>query len=164
MNAGRSLRVGVGYDSHKFAEGRKLILGGVQIPHTLGLAGHSDADAISHAITDAILGAAALGDIGTHFPPSRAEWKDADSLMMLAFATKLVGEQGYTVNNVDVTVVCEEPKIGPHVAAIRDKLAGALGIAVSDISVKGKTNEGMGWIGRGEGIAAIAVALIERNT
>ena len=164
MNAGRPLRVGVGYDSHKFAEGRKLILGGVQIPHTLGLAGHSDADAISHAITDAILGAAALGDIGTHFPPSRAEWKDADSLMMLAFATKLVGEQGYAVNNVDVTVVCEEPKIGPHVAAIRDKLAGALGIAVSDISVKGKTNEGMGWIGRGEGIAAIAVALIERNT
>ena len=154
------MRVGIGYDSHRFADGRKLILGGVEIPHAKGLTGHSDADAVAHAITDAMLGAAALGDIGTHFPPSDDQWKDADSLKLLAHANVLLEERGYQVVNVDVTVICEEPKIGPHVAAMREKLATTLGIGTKHVSVKGKTNEGMGWIGRGEGIATIATVLI----
>ncbi|HEX6557827.1 MAG TPA: 2-C-methyl-D-erythritol 2,4-cyclodiphosphate synthase [Longimicrobiales bacterium] len=154
------MRVGIGYDSHRFAEGRRLILGGVEIPHERGLAGHSDADAVAHAITDAMLGAAALGDIGTHFPPSAAEWKDANSLDLLGRASVLLEERGYQVINVDVTVICEAPRIGPYVAAMREKLAGTLGIGVKHVSVKGKTNEGMGWIGAGEGIATIATVLI----
>ena len=154
------MRVGIGYDSHRFADGRKLILGGVEIPHSKGLTGHSDADAVAHAITDAMLGAAALGDIGTHFPPSDNQWKDADSLKLLAHASVLLEERGYQVVNVDVTIICEEPKIGPHATAMREKLAATLGIGTKHVSVKGKTNEGMGWIGRGEGIAAIATVLI----
>lgn len=154
------MRIGIGYDSHRFAEGRKLILGGVQIPHVQGLAGHSDADAVAHAITDAMLGAAALGDIGTHFPPSDERWRDADSLDLLRRASVLLEERGYQVVNVDVTVVCEAPRIGPHAGAMRERLAAALGIGSQHVSVKGKTNEGMGWIGRGEGIAVVATALI----
>jgi 2-C-methyl-D-erythritol 2,4-cyclodiphosphate synthase len=155
------MRIGHGYDSHRFAEGRKLILGGVDIPHERGLDGHSDADAVAHAVTDALLGAAGLGDIGRHFPPSDAEWKDADSLQLLARVVRLLEGRNYQVVNVDVTVVCEAPKIGPHAEAMQGKLAGVLGIAPDHISIKGKSNEGMGWIGRGEGIAAFAVALID---
>ena len=154
------MRIGIGYDSHRFAAGRKLVLGGVEIPFELGLQGHSDADAVAHAITDAMLGAAALGDIGAHFPPSDAEWKDADSLDLLKRASVLLEERGYQVVNVDVTVICEQPKIGPHVVAMRERLAASLGIGSKHVSVKGKTNEGMGWIGRGEGIATIATVLI----
>lgn len=154
------MRIGIGYDSHRFADGRKLILGGVEIPHAHGLAGHSDADAVAHAITDALLGAAALGDIGTHFSPSDERWRDADSLELLRRAGVMLEERGYQVVNVDVTVVCEAPRIGPQVGAMREKLADALGIGTQHVSVKGKTNEGMGWIGRGEGIGVVAVALI----
>ena len=154
------MRIGIGYDSHRFADGRPLLLAGVDIPHERGLLGHSDADAVAHAVTDALLGAAALGDIGTHFPNSDAQWQDADSLELLRRANSLLEERGYQVVNVDVTVVCETPRIGPHVEAMRSNLAKAMGIGSKHVSVKGKTNEGMGWIGRNEGIAAIAVALI----
>jgi 2-C-methyl-D-erythritol 2,4-cyclodiphosphate synthase len=154
------MRVGIGYDSHRFANGRPLILGGVTIPHERGLTGHSDADAVCHAITDAMLGAAALGDIGTHFPPSDERWKNADSTELLRQTSVLLEERGYQVVNVDVTVICELPKIGPHVQAMRERLAAVLGIGTKHVSIKGKTNEGMGWIGRGEGIATMATVLI----
>lgn len=155
------MRTGIGYDSHRFAKGRKLILAGVEIDHPRGLDGHSDADAISHAVTDAMLGAAALGDIGTHFPPSDKRWKNANSLDLLKRASELLTQNHFKVINVDVTVICEEPKIGPFVAAMRTKLASTLGMHFDSISIKGKTNEGMGWIGAGEGIATIATVLIE---
>src|SRR5688572_31422025 len=113
------MRIGIGYDSHRFAEGRRLILGGVDVPHTMGLTGHSDADVVAHAITDAILGAAARGDIGTHFPPTDERWRDADSLQLLRAAVDLIAEDNYQVVNVDVTVICEEPKLGPHVPAMQ---------------------------------------------
>ena len=157
------MRVGTGYDSHRFAEGRELILGGVTIPDHAGLTGHSDGDAVAHAVIDAILGAAAAGNVGSHFPPSDATWKDADSIGLLRAATAVVAERGAYVVNVDVTVVCETPKIGPHVDAMRARLAEAMGIQTSQVSVKGKTNETMGWIGRGEGVAVHAVALIEER-
>jgi len=156
------MRIGIGYDSHRFATGRRLVLGGLEVPHPLGLAGHSDADAVAHAVTDALLGAAALGDVGTHFPPSDARWHDADSLELLRRAAGLLLAEGYTVANVDVTIVCEAPRLGPHVPAMRERLAAALGVSAGAVSVKAKTNEGMGWIGRGEGLAAMAVALVER--
>jgi 2-C-methyl-D-erythritol 2,4-cyclodiphosphate synthase len=156
------MRVGLGYDSHRFVEGRRLILGGVEIDHPLGLEGHSDADAVAHAVTDAVLGAAGLGDIGRHFPPTDAQWRRADSIQLLRRVGNLVAEQNYQVVNVDVTVVCEAPKLAPHADAMRHTLAGALGIAPRLVSVKGKSNEGMGWIGRGEGIAAMAVVLVDR--
>jgi 2-C-methyl-D-erythritol 2,4-cyclodiphosphate synthase len=154
------MRVGTGYDSHRFAEGRKLVLGGVVIPHARGLAGHSDADVVAHAVTDALLGAAGAGDIGAMFPPDRAEWEGADSIELLERAVERVREHGYRPGNVDVTVVCEAPKIGPHVEAMRARLGEALGTGPEGVSVKGKSNEGLGWIGRGEGIAALAVALV----
>jgi 2-C-methyl-D-erythritol 2,4-cyclodiphosphate synthase len=156
------MRAGIGYDSHRFAEGRRLILGGVEVPHDRGLAGFSDADAVSHAVTDALLGAAALGDIGTHFPPGDEEWRDADSIELLERAVSRVREAGFRPVNVDVTVVCEAPRLAPHIAAMRERLAGALGLENGAVSVKATTNEGMGWIGRGEGIAAMAVAVIRR--
>jgi 2-C-methyl-D-erythritol 2,4-cyclodiphosphate synthase len=156
------MRIGHGYDSHAFADGRRLILGGVEIEHDRGLEGHSDADAVAHAVTDALLGAAALGDIGRHFPPSDPQWKDADSLKLLAHAVRLLEGRNYQVVNVDVTVVAEEPKIGPHAPAMQERLASVLGIAPDHISVKAKSNEGLGWIGRAEGIAVFAVALIDR--
>lgn len=154
------MRVGIGYDSHRFADGRPLVLGGVTIPYERGLSGHSDADAVCHAITDALLGAAALGDIGTHFPPTDEKWKNADSTELLRLANVVLDEAGYGIVNVDVTVICEAPKIGPHVPAMRERLAAVLGIAADQISIKGKTNEGMGWIGRGEGIATMATVTI----
>jgi 2-C-methyl-D-erythritol 2,4-cyclodiphosphate synthase len=155
------MRVGVGYDSHRFEAGRRLVLGGVDIPSDTGLAGHSDADAVSHAITDAILGAAAMGDIGSHFPPDDEQWRDADSLDLLSRAVDIVGGSNYQVVNVDVTVIAEHPRIGPHVPAMRERIAAAIGIGPQHISVKGKTNEGMGWTGGGEGLAVIAVALLD---
>ncbi|HEX6070234.1 MAG TPA: 2-C-methyl-D-erythritol 2,4-cyclodiphosphate synthase [Longimicrobiaceae bacterium] len=156
------MRIGHGYDSHRFAEGRPLILGGVRIPSERGLSGHSDADAVAHAITDAILGAAGLGDIGSHFSDTDAAWKDADSLDLLSRAIHLLEGENYPVVNVDVTVVAEAPRVGPHVEAMRERLAEVLGISPRHVSVKGKSNEGMGWIGRHEGIAVLAVALIDR--
>jgi 2-C-methyl-D-erythritol 2,4-cyclodiphosphate synthase len=154
------MRVGIGYDSHRFDATRPLVLGGVEIPHAPGLAGHSDADAIAHAVIDALFGASGLGDIGTHFPPSDDAWKDADSIDLLRRATALLGETNYQVVNVDVTVICESPRIGPFVGRMRERLSDAIGIAPRHVMVKGKTNEGMGWIGRGEGIAVMAVALV----
>jgi 2-C-methyl-D-erythritol 2,4-cyclodiphosphate synthase len=156
------MRIGIGYDSHRFESGRKLVLGGRHIPHTVGLAGHSDADVVAHAITDAILGAAALGDIGTHFPPADERWRDADSITLLKIAVELAAGENYQVVNVDVTVVCEQPRLSPHIMAMREQIAQAIGIGVQHVSVKGKSNEGMGWIGRREGIAAIAVVLINQ--
>jgi 2-C-methyl-D-erythritol 2,4-cyclodiphosphate synthase len=155
------MRIGIGYDSHRFAAGRRLLLGGVEIPLAQGLAGHSDADAVLHAIIDALLGAAALGDIGSHFPPSDERWRDADSMELLQTAVLRLAEENYQVVNVDVTVICEAPRIGSHAEAMRERIAGAIGIAPRHVCVKGKTNEGMGWVGRGEGIAALAVALID---
>lgn len=155
------MRAGIGYDSHRFADGRRLVLGGVPIPHERGLAGHSDADAIAHAVTDALLGAAGLGDIGTHFPPTDERWRDADSIRLLEQAVALLRERGFTPVNIDVTVVCEAPKIAPHAPAMRARLGAALGIGPDRVSVKGKSNEGMGWIGRGEGIAAMALAVVD---
>ena len=158
-----SVRAGIGYDSHRFADDRPLVLGGVVIPDHPGLTGHSDADAVAHAVTDALLGAAGLGDIGAHFPPTDDRWKDADSLDLLGRVVAILSEKGLSPVNVDVTVICETPKIGPHVEAMRARLAEALGIAPGSVSVKGKTNEGMGWIGRGEGIAAMAMAVISQG-
>jgi 2-C-methyl-D-erythritol 2,4-cyclodiphosphate synthase len=155
------MRVGTGYDSHRFEEGRKLVLGGVHIPDHPGLKGHSDGDAVAHAVIDAILGAAAAGNVGSHFPPSDEAWKDADSMELLRRAVHVLESRNYQVVNVDVTVVCEAPRIGPWVEAMRQRLGGILRIGPSAVSVKGKTNEGMGWIGRGEGVAVHAVALID---
>jgi 2-C-methyl-D-erythritol 4-phosphate cytidylyltransferase/2-C-methyl-D-erythritol 2,4-cyclodiphosphate synthase len=158
----RAMRLGLGYDSHRFADGRPLVLGGVRIPHERGLTGHSDADAISHAITDAILGAASLGDIGRLFPDADPAWKDADSLMMLRVAVERVHAAGYRIGNIDVVVICERPKIGPYAEAMRAALAPVLQIPPGAISIKGKTNEGMDATGRGEGIVVHAVALVTR--
>ena len=156
-------RSGIGYDSHRFAEGRPLILGGVSIPHTHGLAGHSDADAVAHALTDAILGAAAAGDIGTHFPDTDPRWKGADSMALLRAACAVVAARGFRVAQVDVTVILERPRLGPHVPAMRAAVAAALGLTIDEVSVKAKTNEGLGFIGRGEGIATLAVATLEET-
>ena len=154
------MRVGIGYDSHKFAEGRKLILGGVEIPHSQGLLGHTDADAVAHALTDAILGAAGLGDIGKMFPPTDPRWRDANSIDLLRRAYLRVVESGLNFLSADITVIAEEPRLGPYVDLMRERLADAVVAGFSTVSVKAKTNEGMGWIGRGEGIAAIAVAVL----
>ena len=148
-------RVGIGYDAHRFASGRSLVLGGVEIPDEVGLEGHSDADVLTHAVIDALLGAAGLGDIGTLFPPDEERWHDAHSIDLL---TVTLGNLHGRVVNVDATLICEAPRIGPHRAEIERTLAEALSASVS---VKAKTNEGMGWIGEGEGIACFAVALLE---
>jgi len=153
-------RVGTGYDLHRLVEGRKLILGGVEIPAKRGALGHSDADVVCHAATDAILGAASLGDIGRHFPDSDARWKDASSLDLLRQAVAMVHGAGFHILNLDVVVILEQPKIGPHVEQIRAQLAGVLQILPEQVSVKGKTNEGVDAVGRGEAIAAHAVALL----
>jgi 2-C-methyl-D-erythritol 2,4-cyclodiphosphate synthase len=155
------MRVGIGYDSHRFAEGRPLVLAGVRIPDSPGLAGHSDADAVAHALTDAILGAAAAGNIGQLFPDSDPQWKDADSMELLRTAHELVRGRGQALAQADLTVITESPRLGPHLPAMAAALAGRLGLPAGAISVKAKTNEGMGFIGRGEGLAVIAVALLE---
>jgi 2-C-methyl-D-erythritol 2,4-cyclodiphosphate synthase len=159
-----AMRIGTGYDLHRLVEGRPLILGGVRIPFERGLIGHSDADAVCHAITDAILGAANLGDIGRLFPDTDPRWKDADSLALLADARERVSAAGWMVVNVDVVIIAQQPKIGPHAQALRESLAGALAISSDAISVKGKTNEGVDAIGRGEAIAVHAVALLSAQS
>jgi 2-C-methyl-D-erythritol 2,4-cyclodiphosphate synthase len=154
-------RVGLGYDSHPLVEGRRLILGGVEIEHECGLEGHSDADALAHAVTDALLGAAGLEDIGAHFPDTEERWRDADSLALLSAAVGLLAERGLAPVNVDATVVIERPKLAPHRAAMRERLSGALGLELGAVSVKATRGEGMGFVGREEGVAVLAVALVE---
>jgi 2-C-methyl-D-erythritol 2,4-cyclodiphosphate synthase len=158
-----SVATGIGWDSHRFVEGRPLMLGGVTIPHERGLAGHSDADVLAHAVTDALLGAAGLGDIGQHFPDTDERWRGADSLDLLRTVVALVGERGFAVTHVDTTVVMERPKIGPHREAIRATLAAAVGVGSEHVNVKASTGEGMGFVGRGEGAAALAVVTLVRD-
>jgi 2-C-methyl-D-erythritol 2,4-cyclodiphosphate synthase len=153
--------VGVGFDAHPFAEGRPLKLGGVSISHPRGLAGHSDGDALLHAVADALLGAAGQGTLGEHFPDGSDAWRGADSSVLLGRTAGLVGEAGFRVGNVDVVVVAEAPKFAPHAAAIRARVAQVLGVAPGRVSVRGTSSNGLGFSGRGEGIAAIAVALLE---
>ncbi|HTR89272.1 MAG TPA: 2-C-methyl-D-erythritol 2,4-cyclodiphosphate synthase [Solirubrobacteraceae bacterium] len=155
--------VGIGFDSHRLAEGRRLVLGGVEIPHERGLQGHSDADVLTHAIIDALLGAAGLGDIGEHFPDSDERFRDADSLELLARALAGLRGAGLRVVNVDCTLVAEAPRLAPHKPAIRARLAAALGLASERVNVKATTAEAMGFVGRGEGLAALAVAALERE-
>lgn len=155
------MRIGHGYDVHRLVEGRRLILGGVEIPFEKGLLGHSDADVLAHAVMDALLGAAALGDIGQLFPDSDPAYKGADSLALLRRVTAVLEEKGYRVGNVDATVLAQRPKLAPHVALMRERLASAMGIDPGQVSVKATTEEGLGFTGTGEGIAAHAVALIE---
>jgi 2-C-methyl-D-erythritol 2,4-cyclodiphosphate synthase len=157
-----ALRTGIGYDSHRFVPGGPLVLGGVEIPADVHLHGHSDGDAIAHAVTDAILGAAALGDIGALFPDSDPANRGRDSIEMLILAVARVEAAGWRVGQVDVVVVCETPRIGPHRDAMRARIAGALGSSAADVSIKGKSNEGMGFVGRGEGLACLATATILR--
>jgi 2-C-methyl-D-erythritol 2,4-cyclodiphosphate synthase len=157
------MRVGIGYDVHRFEGGRRLVLGGVEFPGEAGLAGHSDADVLLHAITDALLGACGLGDIGRHFPPEEPRWEGASSLDLLSRALALVREAGCEVGNVDATVIAERPRLAPHLAGMRERIAEALGIETSRVNVKATTNEGIGAIGRGEGIAAMAVAAVRET-
>ncbi len=157
------MRVGIGYDVHAFISGRPLMLGGVRIPYAQGLDGHSDADAVIHAVVDALLGAAALGDIGQHFPSSDARWANAPSADFLTFTRDLLAEHGWQVGNVDVTIVAERPKMAPHIPAMQAILADALAIPLADVSVKATTTDRLGFTGRGEGIAAMAIAAIERK-
>ena len=156
-------RIGQGYDVHALVPGRRLVLGGVDIPHDAGLLGHSDADALLHAITDALLGAAGLGDIGGMFPDTSPQWEGADSRILLRAATAAVRGAGWRVGNVDATVIAQAPRIGPHVAAMRANLAADRGVAGDAVNIKGKTTERLGFTGRGEGIAAEAVALLWRD-
>jgi 2-C-methyl-D-erythritol 2,4-cyclodiphosphate synthase len=153
-------RIGFGYDVHRMVEGRPLVLGGVEIPSDLGLEGHSDADVLIHAIVDALLGAAALGDIGAHFPDTDAEWQDADSRIFLESARKLIRQAGFEICNIDSTVVVEKPRLRPHILAIRSNIADVLGLDISAVSVKATTNERLGFIGEREGAAAYAVCAI----
>ena len=155
-----TLRIGEGWDIHALVAGRPLVLGGVTIPHTHGLAGHSDADALAHAITDALLGAAALGDIGRHFPDTDDAYRGADSLALLAEAARRVRAAGYEIGNLDATIVAQAPKMAPHIEAMRERLAGALGLRVGQVNVKAKTAEKLGPVGRGEAIEARAVCLL----
>ncbi len=155
--------VGIGYDSHRLIPGRKLILGGVEIPFELGLDGHSDADALAHAVIDALLGAAGLGDIGEHFPDSDDRWRDADSMAMLESVLATLSERALAVVNVNCTVLMQEPKLGPHRLAIRERLARGLGIDPARVNVKATTGEGIGFVGRGEGVAVLAIAGLAAN-
>jgi 2-C-methyl-D-erythritol 2,4-cyclodiphosphate synthase len=158
-----STHSGIGYDSHRLEAGRPLVLGGVEVPGAeRGLAGHSDADALTHAVIDALLGAAGLGDIGQHFPDTDERWQGADSLDLLSQVCVFLEEHGFTVSHVDATVICEAPKLGPHRDDMRRSLARTVGVPARRVNVKFTTNEGMGAIGRGEGIAAMAVATLER--
>jgi 2-C-methyl-D-erythritol 2,4-cyclodiphosphate synthase len=154
-------RCGIGYDLHRLAAGRKLFIGGIEVPFDRGSVGHSDGDVLSHALCDALLGAAGLGDIGTHFPDTDPRWKGASSLMFLEHARRLLDERSMRINHVDAIVICERPKLGPHFPVMRAALAKALGIAPEQINLKAKTNEGTGEIGRGEAVAAQAVVTLE---
>lgn len=162
-DANRETRVGIGYDSHRFADGGPLVLGGVSLPVGYHLAGHSDGDAIAHAVTDALLGAVAAGDIGQLFPDTDPRHRGRDSLDMLREAVARIQALGWRVENVDASVVAEKPRVAEHRAAMTNALAAALGTSLDRVSVKGKTNEGMGWIGRGEGLACIAVVGLVRE-
>ena len=155
-----STHVGIGYDSHRFSAGRPLRLGGVTIPHTHGLAGHSDGDVALHAMVDALLGAVAIGDIGTFFPDDDPQWKGADSARFVKKVIDTLQQERYAVQQVDITIIAERPKLADRIPAMRAATAKALGVEMSAVSIKAKTNEGMGWLGRGEGIAAIAVATV----
>ena len=157
-----NFRIGHGYDVHKLVEGRKLILGGAEIPHTVGLLGHSDADVLTHALMDALLGALALGDIGQLFPDNDPVYEGADSIRLLEAVMEHVRAAGYAVSNVDCTVLAQAPKLKPYIAQMRERLAAAMGVAVDQVSVKATTEEGLGFTGAKEGIAAHAVALLER--
>ena len=156
------IRIGSGFDVHAFGAGDHVVLGGVRIAHARGLLAHSDGDVVIHALCDALLGALALGDIGTHFPPSDPRWKDADSRSFLRHCALLLDQHGWTLGNADITIVCEQPRIGPHVEAMRANLAADLEAAVAQVSVKATTTETLGFTGRGEGIAAQAVVLLAR--
>ena len=158
-----SIRMGIGYDVHRFAEGRRLVLGGVTIPHERGLLGHSDADVLLHAVCDALLGAVALGDIGKHFPDTDQRWKGADSKVLLKAVVELLDERGWTVGNVDASLVLERPKIMPHVPAMQQIMAELLRVGEDAVSIKATTNERMGYVGREEGVCAYAVALVQRK-
>lgn len=155
------MRIGTGYDVHRLVEGRKLILGGVEIPHTLGLLGHSDADVLLHAIMDALLGAAALGDIGLHFPDTDEKYKGADSLKLLAAVNELIQKRGYRVVNIDATVIAQKPKLRPYIDSMRENIASTLEIDLDQINIKATTEEHLGFTGREEGISSQAVCLIE---
>jgi 2-C-methyl-D-erythritol 2,4-cyclodiphosphate synthase len=155
------MRVGLGYDVHPFVAGRPLILGGVEIPHREGLGGQSDADAVSHAVADALLGALALGDLGTHFPDTDARWKGADSLELLRRVVAMLSARGARAGNADVTVIAEEPRLALHVESMRATLAAALGVPADRVSVKATRPEGLGALGQGRGLAAMAVVLVE---
>ena len=155
------MRVGMGYDVHKLVEGRDLILGGVKIPHTLGLLGHSDADVLLHAIMDALLGAAALGDIGKHFPDTDPQYKGISSIKLLEYVAKLIEEKGYIVENIDATIIAQKPKMRPYIEEMEKNIATALHIDVSQVNVKATTEEGLGFTGSGEGISAQAIASLE---
>ena len=155
-----SSRHGIGYDAHRLVAGRRLVLGGVEIDHDLGLEGHSDADVLAHAVVDALLGAAGLGDIGEHFPDTDERWRDADSMDLVRRVASLLDDQGLAIVHVDATIVAEEPRIAPHRAAMRAHLGAALGVDAGVINVKATRGEGMGFVGRGEGIAALAVATL----
>jgi 2-C-methyl-D-erythritol 2,4-cyclodiphosphate synthase len=160
----RELRTGIGYDSHRFREsGGRLLLGGVEVPGEPGLAGHSDADVVSHSLADALLGAAGLGDIGDHFPDDDPRWADADSIDLLGRVVAVLAEQGWRAVNADMTVLVEQPRLGPLKQAMGERLARALGVVPESVNVKATTNEGMGFIGRGEGIGVLAVVTIERS-
>jgi 2-C-methyl-D-erythritol 2,4-cyclodiphosphate synthase len=154
---------GIGYDSHRLAQGRRLILGGVEIPHERGLEGHSDADVLTHAVIDALLGGAALGDIGEHFPDTDERWRNADSIALLAAVAGMVGAEGLKIVNVDCTVIMEAPKLAPHRQAIRERLASTLGLEAKRVNVKASSGERMGFVGRGEGVAALAIAGLDRR-
>jgi 2-C-methyl-D-erythritol 2,4-cyclodiphosphate synthase len=159
----KDLRIGFGYDVHAFAPGRRLVLGGVEIPREFGLLGHSDADVLLHALGDALLGAAALGDLGDLFPPTESRWKDADSLELLRQIVGHVHAGGWLVVNVDVAVLAEAPKLAPYRPAMRERIAAVLEVGVDRVGIKATTNEGLGFVGRGEGIAAMATVLLERE-
>lgn len=159
-----SALIGIGYDSHRLAEGRRLILGGVEIPSELGLEGHSDADVLTHAVIDALLGAAGLGDIGEHFPDTEERWRDADSLELLRSVGATISAAGMKIVNVDCTVVMEHPKLGPHRAEIRVRLSQVLGLEEKRVNVKATTGEGIGFVGRGEGVAALAIASLDEQS
>ena len=158
-----NIRIGNGYDIHQLAEGRPLILGGINIPHELGLLGHSDADVLTHSIMDALLGALSLGDIGHYFPPSDPKWKGADSTILLEQVLKIVSSQGWKIGNIDSTIVAEQPKLKPHLKSMRDALAQTMAIEIDQISIKATTNERLGPIGREEGICAYAVVLLVKT-
>ena len=155
-----NIRIGNGYDIHKLVAGRPLILGGVKIPHTLGLLGHSDADVLTHAIMDALLGALSLGDIGHYFPPSDPKWKGADSMMLLEQVLQIIQSQGWKIGNIDSTIVAEQPKLKPHLKAMRSSLAQTMSLEIERVSIKATTNEKLGAVGREEGICAYAVILL----